>query len=546
MPPAFSSRPAARWWSLTFLAAGLGMIILDGTIVAIALPSIMRDLSLTLPQAEWVNALYAVVFAALLLTAGRLADHWGRRALFLLGVAIFTATSVLAALAPTAGLLIAARGLQGVGAALVLPSSLATLSATFTGRERAAAFGIWGAITAGAAAIGPVLGGWLTATWGWPLIFWVNVPLGALVLLGVRLTTPETRGPRTVGFDYLGFALSAWAVASLIFSLIEGPTLGWFTPRPAASTRGALADLPLSPISLLLASSALAGAAFLVRQHRQARRGAPVILDLTLFRLPTFTWGNATAALVAVGQFALVFVLPLFLLAVRGLDPLATGLTVAAMAGGAFASGIFARHLAARLGAARVVVGGLALEVGAVAGLALTLRAAPLWTLPAFLAAYGLGLGLASAQLTSTTLVDVPNANAGQGSATQSTVRQIGSALGTVLAGATLSLGLATYVPPPPTSVTTAAAVVIPADLQTTAGIELPQLREAAARGELGPDGPQWVAALTSATARAATLTLGVTLAFLTLGLASALQLARRSRPHSTTEHGLSSARARR
>ncbi|RRD42887.1 MFS transporter [Buchananella hordeovulneris] len=546
MPPAFSSRPAARWWSLTFLAAGLGMIILDGTIVAIALPSIMRDLSLTLPQAEWVNALYAVVFAALLLTAGRLADHWGRRALFLLGVAIFTATSVLAALAPTAGLLIAARGLQGVGAALVLPSSLATLSATFTGRERAAAFGIWGAITAGAAAIGPVLGGWLTATWGWPLIFWVNVPLGALVLLGVRLTTPETRGPRTVGFDYLGFALSAWAVASLIFSLIEGPTLGWFTPRPAASTRGALADLPLSPIPLLLASSALAGAAFLVRQHRQARRGAPVILDLTLFRLPTFTWGNATAALVAVGQFALVFVLPLFLLAVRGLDPLATGLTVAAMAGGAFASGIFARHLAARLGAARVVVGGLALEVGAVAGLALTLRAAPLWTLPAFLAAYGLGLGLASAQLTSTTLVDVPSANAGQGSATQSTVRQIGSALGTVLAGATLSLGLATYVPPPPTSVTTAAAVVIPADLQTTAGIELPQLREAAARGELGPDGPQWVAALTSATARAATLTLGVTLAFLTLGLASALQLARRSRPHSTTEHGLSSARARR
>lgn len=439
------------WKGLWVLAAALGMIVLDGTIVSVALPTIITDLHLDLTTAQWVNSLYSVVFAALLLTAGRLGDSWGRRRLLLIGLGAFVLGSVLAALSRDATTLLTARAIQGVGGAMVLPSTLSTVNATFRGRDRAAAFGVWGAVMSGAAALGPLLGGWLTQVASWPFIFWVNVPIGAAVFILATRLVDETRSPADdgrAGIDIGGPILSALGLGLLVFGLIESSSLGWWTPEGSFSLFGVSwpTDAPVSVVPVALALGALGLAAFIAWEARQLRRGRAAVLDLRLFRIPTFVLGNSTAMLVAVGEFALLFVLPLFLVTSLRLSTLEAGLVLAAMAAGAFLSGAAARHLAARIGAPRVVVVGLALEVAGAAATALTASAGGSgWVVALALLPYGLGLGLASAQLTSTTLRDVPTSHSGAGSATQSTVRQLGSALGSAVGGTALAMALNTH-----------------------------------------------------------------------------------------------------
>lgn len=438
------------WAGLWVLATALAMIVLDGTIVAVALPSIITDLHLDLTEAQWVNSLYAVVFAALLLTAGRVGDRWGRRRLLLVGVTVFVTGSMLAALADHATVLLSARALQGVGGAMVLPSTLSIVNATFRGRDRAAAFGVWGAVMAGAAALGPLLGGVLTQVAGWPSVFWVNVPIGIAVAIAIVLLVDEPRGPHGAGrgVDVAGPLLSAGGLALIVFGLIESSSLGWWTPKGSLSLFGLAwpGDAPVSPVPVALAVGAILLTSFLIVTSRRQRAGRATVLDLRLFTLRTFSLGNATALLVAVGEFALLFVLPLFLITSLRLSTMSAGLVLAAMATGAFLSGAAARHLAARFGPTRVVVLGLVLEVVGAAATALVAAAgAPGWAVAGALLPYGLGLGLASAQLTSTTLRDVPTAQSGVGSATQSTVRQLGAALGSALGGTALAAALTTH-----------------------------------------------------------------------------------------------------
>ena len=447
--PHASASPRA-WAGLWVLAVALAMIVLDGTIVSVALPTIIADLHMDLTDAQWVNALYSVVFAALLLTMGRLGDRWGRRLLLLLGVTVFVLGSLFAALAGDTSALLAARALQGIGGAMVLPSTLSTVNATFRGRDRAAAFGVWGAVVSGAAALGPLLGGFLTQVANWPLVFWVNVPIGVGVLIAAVLLVDETRESRGAerGVDVLGPLLSAAGLGLMVFGLIESSSLGWWVPKAPLSVLGTTwpADAAVSPVPVALLSGALLLAAFFVVESRRQRTGRMTVLDPRLFRLPSFSLGNSTALLVAVGEFALLFVLPLFLVTSLHLSTLATGMVLAAMATGAFLSGAAARHLAARLGATRVVVLGLGLEVFGAAATALIVAASgPGWAVALTLLPYGLGLGLASAQLTSTTLRDVPPAQSGAGSATQSTVRQLGAALGSAVGGAALAASLTTH-----------------------------------------------------------------------------------------------------
>lgn len=440
-----------RWKALGVLAAGLALIVIDGSIVAVSLPTIIADLGLDLTDAQWVSTSYAVVLSALLLVSGRVGDRIGRRRLFLAGVGLFVIASVLAALAGGAGSLIAARLLQGVGGALILPSTLSTVNATFRGPERAAAFGVWGAVMAGAAALGPLLGGWLTSSFSWPWIFLVNVPIGILVLAGTLAWVGETRdAPRAEGerrdLDVLGALLSALALGSLVFAIVEATTLGWWTELAPLALGGLTlhgpGTLSLVPVLLLVGAAALAG--FLLVERRRAAAGREVLLDLTLFRLPAFAWGNITAGTVAIGEFGLLFVLPLYLVNVQALGTLEAGVVLAAMAGGALLSGTLARHLAAAIGAPGTVLVGLGLEVLGIGVLAALLGPdTSIALLVVVLVVYGLGLGLASAQLTSTVLAPVPPEQSGQGSATQSTVRQLGTALGTAISGAMLAAGLA-------------------------------------------------------------------------------------------------------
>ncbi len=441
-----TSPTRSDWIGLWVLALALAMIVLDGTIVGVALPVIIRDLDLSLTEAQWINSLYSVVFAALLLTFGRLGDRFGRRRLMIGGVAIFMFGSILAALASTGDLLIASRAVQGVGGALILPSTLSTVNATFRGKDRAAAFGIWGAVMSGAAAVGPLLGGWLTQVANWPWIFWVNIPLGTGVIIAAVFFVQETLGTdEGNGWDVLGPILSALGFGALVFGLIEGSSLGWWAPKGPFGIGSFTwpATAAISPVPIAIAVGAALITIFVLRGARRTASHRSAMLDTTLFRIPTFAWGNLTAGLVAVGEFSLVFILPLHLVNSLGLGVLGAGLVLAAMAGGAFIAGASARHLSARFGSPSVVVLGLGLELVGIVGTALVvgLSLSP-WLVALVLLPYGVGLGLASAQLTSTVLRDVPVSQSGSGSAVQSTVRQVGSALGSAVGGTALAVAL--------------------------------------------------------------------------------------------------------
>lgn len=535
--PALEPTPTRRTWAgLVVLSIGLGLIVLDGTIVAVALPTIVRDLGLDLTEAQWVNSLYAVLLAALLLTSGRLADRWGRRRMFMVGLLVFMAGSALAALADSAGLLIGARAVQALGAAFIMPSTLSTVNAVFRGKHRAVAFGVWGAVISGAAALGPLAGGALTQWASWHWIFLVNLPLGALVLVGALLTVPETRaGAQLPGADVDGALLSAIGFGALVFAVIEGPDLGWWAPTGAFEILGWTwppdAQVSVVPIALAIASVALV--LFVIWERHRARVRRSAILDLGLFSFPTFTWGNLTATMVAVGEFAILFALPLYLVNALGLEVMGAGLVLAAMAIGAFLSGAAARHLAARVGPPGTVLIGLGLELVGTVALALLVRGdTPGWLLAIPLLVYGLGLGLASAQLTGTVLRDVPVEASAQGSATQSTVRQIGAALGTAISGAVLSAALALTLPASLAAAGLSGTAVdqLAESTRMTAGSSIEQLRLEGGAGSLGDRAPAALEALAAGFADATRWSLLVAAALLLLGFVGAVRLHRVSR----------------
>lgn len=432
-----------------------------------------------------------------------------------------------------AGPLIGARAVQAVGAALIMPSTLSTVNAVFRGRYRAAAFGVWGAVISGAAAVGPLAGGALTQWGSWHWIFWVNVPLGALVFIAGILVVPETRGAKgRPGADVDGALLSAIGFGALVFAVIEGPDLGWWKPQGAFKLLGWTwpmdAAISVVPIAMAVAVVALTLFVFWERHREKVRRSA--ILDLNLFTLPTFSWGNLTAAMVAVGEFAIIFVLPLYLVNALGLDVMGAGLVLAAMAIGAFFSGAAARHVAARFGSPGTVLIGLGLEVIGVVALAFLVSATtPGWLIAIPLVVYGLGLGLASAQLTGTVLRDVPVEVSGQGSATQSTVRQIGSALGTAFAGGTLSVALALTLPAAlnAAGLTGDAADELAAATRQSAGTTITQLRAGVDAGSFGDQGAAAADALAAGFADATRWSLLVASVFLLLGLVGAARLRR-------------------
>ncbi|MGA7270322.1 MAG: DHA2 family efflux MFS transporter permease subunit [Acidimicrobiia bacterium] len=436
-----------RWLGLAVLSLGVSMIIVDATIVNVALPSIIRDFGLGLSDAEWVNSIYSLVFAALLITLGKVGDIYGRRRLFMIGLVGFAGASMLAGRADGGGTLIFARLLQGLGAAVILPSTLSTVNATFQGRERGIAFGVWGSVIGGMAAVGPLLGGWLTTAHSWRWAFYINVPIGALALIGTLLWVKETReGERVRGFDIGGVLLSGVGMAGVVFALIEGPRFGFFEPTEPFVVGGFRWPLDsIAPTVVTFVVGALALWAFIVTQRSRRAADKAVLFDLFLFRFRSFTLGNATAMILALGEFGLIFVLPLFLQAVLDFSAFRTGLLLMALAIGAFVAGPTAGAFASRVGPRRVVSTGMALEAIAITTVALLL--APdrnVWAFVPGLAVYGVGVGLASAQLTSVILAEIPPRESGQASGMQSTFRQVGAAVGIALLGTVLAAGLRT------------------------------------------------------------------------------------------------------
>lgn len=439
------AKDARRWFAMAMVGLGVSLIIVDATIVNVAIPSIIRNLNINFTDAEWVNSIYSLVFAALLITVGRLGDLKGRKLLFLGGLVVFLSASALAGLAPTGRLLIAARLLQGVGAAMILPSTLSIVNATFVGRERIIAFAIWGSIIGGMAALGPLLGGWLTTNFSWRWAFLVNVPVGLLVFAGTLAWVRESRDDNAQqGLDLPGITTITIGMTALIFALIEGQRYGWWQPtRPFAIGTWTWPSASLSIIPVAFAIALIVLPTFILIQRHRTLSGKTTLIDLSLFQIKSFTFGNLTAAVVSMGEFGMIFVLPLFLQSVLAYSAFQTGVVLLALASGAFLASGLASPLSQRFGQRRVVSVGMGLEALSIFSIFVILRSTITgWVLVPSLLVYGMGVGLASALLTSVILIDVPRERSGQASGMQSTFRQVGSALGIAVLGTVLTISL--------------------------------------------------------------------------------------------------------
>ena len=512
------------WSALAVLSLGVGIIMVDATIVNVAVPSIMRDLHVTAENAEWVNSIYSMMFAALLITFGRLGDVHGRRLLFLLGASVFALASILAAASGNGTELVAARALQGIGGAMTLPASLSTVNATFTGRQRTVAFAVWGSTIAGTAAIGPVIGGWLTTDFSWRWAFAINVPLGLALIAGTLLFIRESKEPGArAGGDVVGMITSALGLAAVVFALIEGQQYGW--GRPTAQFTVAGANWPLHQISPVLLAAILGVALLGIFVRRQAIRraaGKPVILDLSLFGIRSFRNGVVAVSVVSLGEFGMIFALSLYLQNALAYSALHAGLTLLSLALGSFLVGPAAVVLSRRFGSTAVVRVGLGCEVSGIAWVGLVLGpGTSSWTLAAPLIVYGAGVGLAVAQLTSVVLADVPVAQSGIASGTQSTFRQVGSALGIAVLGAVLVAGLGYDTSHRLTAAGIPGAAAIAAQVKGSGGAAITGLRER-------PGDQAAVAAVQAGITDATRLVSFTASGFVLLGLLTTLTLRRR------------------
>ena len=306
-------RRGNKWWTLVAVCLGTFMLLLDITIVNVALPDIQRALHSSFADLQWVVDAYALTLAAFLLTAGSLADMFGRRLMYLIGLAIFTGASVLCGFATSTLMLQLSRGLQGVGGAIMFAVSLALLADAFRGRDRGTAFGVWGAVTGLAVAIGPLLGGLLTSGLSWRWIFFVNAPIGVIAVVISVLKVSESRAPQASRPDWAGFALFTAALALLVYALIES--------NQRSFTDGLV-------LGCLAASAVLLVAFVFVERYI-----AHPMFDLSLFRLPTFTGGSVAAFGLSASIFAMLLYLVLYLQDILGYSPLGTGVRVMFLSG---------------------------------------------------------------------------------------------------------------------------------------------------------------------------------------------------------------------
>ena len=435
-----------RWVGLVFISMAISLVIIDGTIVNTIFPSIINDLALTSTEVQWVQESYVLVFASLLLVWGSLADRFGRKRLLNIGIIVFILASVWAGVAESPDVLILARVIQGIGGAMVLPTTLSLLNATFQGKERGIAFAVWGATIGGMVAVGPVLGGWLATDFSWRWAFGINLPLGILILAGLAYYVSESKAPqRAGGIDFIGAAISVVMFSTLVFGLIEGRIYGWWEINP--NNQFMLGDfawpttgISVIPVSLLI--FVVSAVVFVLWEKKREAQKKNVLLDLGLFKINSFRNGSIAALIISMGEFGILFAIPLWLQNVIGLSPISSGLVILWLAAGAFLASAIGGALSGKLPPARAVQIGVGLELIGVLGVALFSSTEAGWiTLAPLLFLYGIGIGLATAQLTGVIMVDVPMTSTGQASGSQSTVRQVGSALGVAVLGTLLFTG---------------------------------------------------------------------------------------------------------
>ncbi len=407
------------WWTLVAVSLGTFMLLLDITIVVVALPDIQKALGAGFDDVQWMVDAYSLSLASLLLASGSIADLYGRRRAFAVGLVIFTSASLLCGLAQSPGMLIAFRAVQGIGGATIFATSLALLAQTFHGKARGVAFGVWGAVVSLSTAAGPLLGGLLTTGIGWRWIFFVNVPIGVVAVLVTLRYVEESRPPQARRVDIPGFLVFTVGLVSLVYGLIRANEHGWTNT--------------VSLVAFGLAAVLLVSFPFVERAVKQP------MFDFTLFRKPTFVGGSIAAFAMNGSLFAMLLYFTLYLQEVLDYSALQTGLRLAIITGATLFTAIPAGRLSARINVRWLIGPGL-LMVGAGLLLMRGLEASSDWThlIPGFLVA-GLGSGLVNPPLASTAVGVVEPRFAGMASGINSTFRQVGiatsvAALGTILA----------------------------------------------------------------------------------------------------------------
>ena len=416
MALAIFSEERRKWWTLAAVSFGLFMIMLDNTVVNVALPAIQDDLGADLSQLQWIVTGYALSFAALMLIGGKLADAYGRRLLFVAGIVLFTGASLWCGLADSGEMLIAARVVQGVGAALMNPATLSIIAATFPPKERGMAIGIWAGVSALALAIGPLVGGLLTEHLSWHWIFFVNVPVGVIAVAASFLLITESKDETHESLDLPGLATSALGLFALTYGLIEANTYGWTSARIVGSFVAA---------AVLLTT-------FVVIERR---RRSPM-LDLSLFRSGTYAGANLAMLLVALAMFGVFFFVSLYMQNVLGYSAVQAGaaflpMTVLVILVAPIAGKLSDRHGSRWLMTIGMILLGVQLlylsQLGPDAGF---------WNLlPGFVVG-GLGMSMAMTPTAAAATRAVPVHKAGVGSAVLNAMRQVGGSVGIALMGA--------------------------------------------------------------------------------------------------------------
>ena len=410
-----------KWWVLVAMVFGLFMPMLDNLVVNVALPTIQRELGAGVSGLQWLIDAYTLTFASLMLTGGALGDLYGRKRFFMGGLMIFTLGSLLCGISGSIEQLIAFRALQGVGAALLLPGSLSIITATFSGRERGAAIGIWAAMSGLAVAFGPLVGGYLVEHVSWESIFFINVPIGVIGLVMTSLVVRESRDVRTSRrVDPPGLVTGTAGLFFLVYALIEGNSVGWTDP-------------------LILGAFALSAVFLATFFYVEAHRESPM-LPLSFFRIPTFAAANVVAAAVFFAMFGTVFFLTLYLQNIQGYSPVGAGLrlfpwTVMIMIVAPIAGRLSDRHGSRWLMTAGTLI--------AATGMALLLRTEPGSSylgviLPAFVVLGG-GMAMTMAPMTAAVMASVEPRHAGVASAATNTSRELGGVFGIALLGAVVT-----------------------------------------------------------------------------------------------------------
>jgi EmrB/QacA subfamily drug resistance transporter len=405
-----------KWWTLLAVCVATFMLLLDSTVVNVALPDIQRDLDASLSSLQWVVDAYSLTLAAFMLTAGSFADRIGRRRIFSAGFAVFTVASLLCGISGNATLLNLARALQGVGGAAMFATSLALIAQEFVGRERGTAIGAWGATIGSAVAIGPLVGGALTEGLGWEWIFFVNVPIGIAAIALTSAKLANLRAPDPAPIDWPGLATFSLGLFALIYGLIRGNPDGWSSPQ--------------------IVGSLVAAGILLVAFVTIEKRTDHAMLDLSLFRKPAFAGVSIVAASLSAGMFAMFLYVTLYVQDVLGYSPLGAGLRFLPLTLLSFFVAPVAGQLSARLPVRLLLGVGLAL-VGFALVLMHGVALGDDWTtlLAGFLVA-GAGIGLVNPGIASTAIGVVAPAKAGMASGINNTFRQVGIATGVAALGA--------------------------------------------------------------------------------------------------------------